>query len=164
MKLRPASGHTVVEMLIVMVVLMLLAGIVLPNASVGDDRKLDTLQLAMQDALDHAQSLAYHQGVPFGVRFSIEGQWFAAVDENGVPIDDPLSHGDYVIRLKSPDMPSDIHVDSADFGGRPLATFDAKGVLLTPGEVHIRAGNTERWLACDTATNKFTDITEYEYP
>ena len=161
MNRRAASGHTVFELLIVVVVLMLIAGIVIPNTSVGDERKLDTLQLAIQDAIDHAQSLSYHQGMTYGVRFSVAGQWFAVVDENGTPIDDPLSHGDYVVRLKNPDLPSGIYIDSANFGIRPLAAFDGKGVLLQSGEVHIRSGSTERWLACDTATNLFTDITEY---
>lgn len=155
---RHPAGHTVLELLVVIIVLAVIAGIVIPSASVGDERKLDTLQLAIQDALDHTQSLAYHQGAPFGVRFSVDGQWFAAVDENGVPVDDPLSHGDYVIRLVGPDQPSDIHIDSAGFGGRPLATFDGKGVLLTGGEVHLRAGNTQRWLSCNTATAKFQQI------
>jgi type II secretory pathway pseudopilin PulG len=155
---RRCSGHTLIEMLVVIMVLMIIAAIVVPSTSVGDERKLDTLQLAIQDALDHAQSLAYHQGAPFGVRFSVAGQWFAAVDENGVPIDDPLSHGDYVIRLSGPDMPSNIHIDAAEFGIRPLACFDGKGVLMYGGEVHLRAGNTQRWLSCDTATSKLTEI------
>ena len=158
MNRRHVSGHTVLELMVVVIVLMVIAGIVLPNTSVGDERKLDTLQLAIQDAMDHAQSLSYHQGAPFGVRFSVAGQWFAVVDENGVPIDDPLSHGDYVIRLQGPDMPSDIHIDAASFGTRPLAAYDNKGVLIDGGEVHLRAGATQRWLACDTATAELEEF------
>ena len=154
---RKTSGHTLIEMLVVIVVLAVLAGIVIPSASVGDDRKLDTLQLAMQDAMDHAQSLAYHQGVPYGVRFHVAGDWFAVVNEVGVPMDDPLSHGDYVIRLKSPDMPSALSLDYAMFGARPVAAFDAKGVLMEGGEVTISTGSTVRHLECDTATAKLTE-------
>jgi len=155
---RHASGHTVLELVVVVIVLMVIAGIVIPAASVGDERKLDTLQLAIQDAMDHAQSLSYHQGITYGVRFSTTGQWFAVVDENGVPIDDPLSHGDYLIRLGNPELPSDIHVDSASFGGRPLAAYDGKGVLIAGGEVHLRAGDTQRWLSCNTATAELSEI------
>ena len=152
------SGHTIVELLVVVAVLVILAGIVLPSSSLGEDRKLDTLQLSIQDAIDHAQSLSYHEGVPYGVRFSVKGQWFGVANEVGVPVDDPLTHGDYVMRLKSPDMPSNCTLDYALFGVRPLIAFDSKGILVQPGEVHLRCGSTERWLSCDAATNKLTPI------
>jgi hypothetical protein len=150
------SGHTVLELLVVVMMLAILAAIAIPAASVGDDRKLDTMQLALQDAIDHAQSLSFHQGVAYGVRFSTAGQWFAVVNENGVPVDDPLSHGDYLIRMTnpSPDLPSGVHLDYAMFGPRPLAGFDEKGVLIKGGEVRITAGKTQRILTCDTATNQ----------
>src|SRR5262245_56563075 len=151
---RRQSGHTVLELLVVVMMLAILAAIAIPAASVGDDRKLDTLQLALQDAIDHAQSLAFHQGSAYGVRFNTAGQWFAVVNENGVPVDDPLSHGDYMIKLTnpSPDLPSGCHLDYAMFGIRPLAAFDEKGVLIHGGEVRLTAGKTQRILTCTTAT------------
>ena len=155
---RRTSGHTVLELLVVLVVLAVLAAIVIPSATVGDERKLDTVQLAMQDAIDHAQSLAYHQGVAYGVRFSIPGQWFAVVNENGVPMSDPLSHGDYLIRLAGPNIPTDVHIDYANFGIRPLAAFNIKGVLIESGEIHLRAGQTQRVLVCETATAKLMEV------
>ncbi len=155
---RARSGHTIIELLIVVLVLGLLAGIVLPSSSVGDDRKLDTLQLEIQDAIYHAQSLAYHKGAVYGVRFNVGSQWFAVVNEVGVPIDDPLSHGDYVVRLGTPGQPKGVAIDYATFGVRPLAPFDTKGVLTTAGEIHLRAGDTDRWLICNTATATLTEI------
>ncbi len=68
-----------------------------------------------------------------------------------------LSHGDYVVRLNAPDMPSAIHLDYAMFGPRPLAAFDEKGVLIRGGEVRITAGQTQRILLCDTSTATLTD-------
>jgi prepilin-type N-terminal cleavage/methylation domain-containing protein len=152
---RNQSGHTLLELLVVVLILGILAGIAIPAASVGDDRKLDTLQLAIQDAIDHAQSLSFHQGIAYGVRFNVNGQWFAVVNENGVPVDDPLSHGDYLIRLTnpSPDMPNGCKLDYAMFGPRPLACFDEKGVLVRGGEVRITAGKTQRILTCTTANS-----------
>ena len=155
---RRIDGHTLIELLVVVIVLMVIAGIVIPSSSVGAERKLDTLQVAMQDAINRAQTLSYHQNATYGVRFETAGGWFAVVDEEGMPAEEPLSHGDYLIRLNGPDMPTDLHIDSADFGGRPLAAFDEKGVLIVGGEVHIRAGNTVRWLVADTATNTLMEV------
>jgi hypothetical protein len=92
------------------------------------------------------------------VRFSLPGQWFAVVNENGVPMADPLSHGDYLVRLTGPNIPTDVHIDYANFGVRPLAAFNEKGVLIESGEIHLRAGQTERWLTCETATAKLMEV------
>lgn len=156
--MKRQDGHTLIELLIVAAVLMFLAGIVIPSASVGDDRKLDTLQLEMQDAMDHAKSVAYHTGSVTGVRFSNTGQWFAVVNEVGIPIDDPLSHGDYVIHLKQPDQPSGIHIDDAVFGVRPVAVFNEKGTLEEPGTVTISTPTAVRVLAANTATAQLTEV------
>ncbi|MGQ0552563.1 MAG: prepilin-type N-terminal cleavage/methylation domain-containing protein [Planctomycetota bacterium] len=153
-----SPGYTVVELLVVILILALLAAIVLPTATVGADRKLDTVQLEIQDALDHAQSLAYHQGVPFGVVFNASANWFAVVNQAGVPIDDPLSHGDYVIRLDEPGQPKDVHLEFAIFGSRPVAAFNEKGVLEIGGQVRLRTGADERLLVCDTATHQLVAV------
>ncbi len=154
----PQSGHTLIEILVAMLILGLLAGIVLPSGGIGDDRKLDTVQLEIQDAIDHAQSVSYQTGAPHGVRFDSNHGWFAVINEVGVAIDDPLAHGDYIVRLKDPGQPGNVHIDYATFNGRPLAAFDAKGVLVSSGSIHLRAGSTERWLACNTATATLTEI------
>ncbi|HEX5010072.1 MAG TPA: prepilin-type N-terminal cleavage/methylation domain-containing protein [Planctomycetota bacterium] len=157
---RRSSGHTLLELLVVVIVLMIIAGIVIPSSTVGAERKLDTLQVAMQDAINEAQTLAYHQGAAFGVRFDVTGQFIAVVDETGTPTEDPFTHGPYVLRLTTPSpvMPSDMHIDYANFDGRPLAAFNEKGVLIVGGEVHVRAGDTPRWLVADTATNTLMEI------
>jgi len=152
------SGHTLIEVLVAVFILALLAGIVLPSGGVGDERKLDTVQLEIQDAIDHAQSLSYQTGAAHGVRFNTNHGWFAVVNEVGVAIDDPLSHGDYIVRLKDPGQPSNVVIDHAMFGVRPLAAFDAKGVLVTPGNVRLRTGDTERWLTCNSATATLTEV------
>jgi len=156
--LRRTAGHTLLELLVVLVIMGILAGIVLPSATVGAERKLDTLQLAIQDAIAFAQSQSYHQGAPFGVRFDVNGQWFSVVNENGVPVADPLTHGDYLVRLVGPGMPTDVYLDYAMYGVRPLAAFDDKCVLVESGEVHLRAGQTQRWLTMDTATAMLMEI------
>ncbi|HTE06227.1 MAG TPA: prepilin-type N-terminal cleavage/methylation domain-containing protein [Planctomycetota bacterium] len=156
--MRHTAGHTLIEILVAVFVLALLAGIVLPSGGVGDDRKLDTVQLEIQDAMDHAQSLAYQTGAAYGVRFNTAHGWFGVVNEVGVAVDDPLSHGDYIVRLADPGQPTNVSIDFASFGSRPLAAFNSKGVLVDMGSVHLRAGETQRWLVCNTATATLTEV------
>jgi hypothetical protein len=44
------------------------------------------------------------------------------------------------------------------FGARPLAAFDEHGVLTETGEIHLRVGETERWLTCNTSTATLKEI------
>lgn len=156
--MRRTHGHTVIELLVVVAVMMILAAIALPNSTQGPERKLDTAQLAMQDAFDHAQSLATTTAAVYGVRFDCDEEWFAVVDATGHPVDDPLSHMPYVVHLMQPGEPADVVIDSADFSGHMVAVFNEKGVMHVGGEVHLRAGTSLRWLTIDTATAALTEI------
>jgi hypothetical protein len=74
------------------------------------------------------------------------------VDRTGAPVDDPLSHRPYVVRLDAPGQPGGVEIDHADFGGRPLAAYNEKGILNDSGEVHLRVGSEVRWLGMNTAS------------
>jgi len=147
------QGFTLIELLVVSAVLMMLALIALPAAGMDDHRKLDVVQLGVQDALDYAQRESYKSGVPYGVRFGTNaGGWFAVVNAAGIPVEDPLSHGDYVVRFTDPGYPTGVTVDYATFGVRPVAAYDEKGVLVFGGQIHLRAGDQVRWLQLTTAS------------
>ena len=152
-----AGGFTVVELMVVVFIMGILAAVAMPSNSVSVDRKLDTLQLQLQDAIDHAQSLAYHTGAKYAVKFDVAGQYFAVINEVGVPAQDPLSKGMYIIMLNRPDQPSGIRLEYCKYETRPLAPFNDKGVLEKSGEVRISANGTVRRLVMNTATATFEE-------
>lgn len=157
---RRRRGFSLVEMLVVIVVLGLLAAVAIPSTAMSEDRKFDTVQLALQDALDYAQGRAYQTGAVHAVRFGKSfGGWWAVVDEVGVPLEDPLTHGDYVIRLDRPGLPNGVTLDAIDFNGRPLAAFDQKGELYAAGEIHLRHGATVRYLEINSANPELQEFT-----
>jgi len=155
---RRLAGFTVAELMVVGAILGILALIGLPAASMSNDRKLDMLQLQVQDAITHAQTLSYHSGTKHAVKFDVDGQWYAVLDEVGTPVQDPLTKGLYIIFLDRPDQPANIRLEEVVFGQRPLAAFDDKGKLTKSGYVRITADGQARELFMNTATAKFSEV------
>ncbi len=156
---RRTAGFTLAEIMVSIVVMALLAVIALPASAVSDKHRLDMLQLQLQDAVDHSQSIAYHTGQKAGVLVNIPGQWFAVVNELGVPFEDPLTKRSYVIKLNAPGQEQGVEVETCLFGfGRPLILFNDKGQLIYPGEMRLTSGDTVRQLEMNTATGFFDEV------
>ena len=154
---KSTRGFTLIELVVVVLIMALLAAIVMPSGSMSDKRKLDTVQVALQDAINHARALAYHKGEPYGVKFHVVNQWFSVVNRMATPVEDPLSHGPYIVYLTHPGMPGNVSVESAQFNGRLTAAFNEKGILQYGGEVVIRAGGSTRRLLINSATAKLVE-------
>jgi prepilin-type N-terminal cleavage/methylation domain-containing protein len=154
---KSKRGFTLIELVVVVLIMALLTAIVMPSASMSDKRKLDTVQVALQDAINHARALAYHKGEAYGVKFHITKQWFAVVNNKATPVEDPLSHGPYIVYLNHPGMPGNVSVGSAQFNGRRTAAFNEKGILVHGGEVLIQAGESTRRLLINSATAKLVE-------
>lgn len=156
---RTQRGFTIVELLVTITVMGFLAVVAIPSTSPNNQGKLDTLQLQFQDAIDHAQSLAYHTGEKMSAYVNVQDQWFAVMDANGVPQEDPLSHKIYAVRLSDPGQPKGIAFDYvANPLDRSLVMFDDRGRLVYPVDVVISAGGVQRSLRIDTATGLLAEV------
>jgi len=156
---RGFRGFTIVELLVTVVVMSILAVVAIPSASVNNERRLDMLQLQLQDAIDHAWSLAYHGGEKMSVHVYVPGQWFAVVDELGVPQEDPLTHKIYAIRLNAPGQEQNVSIDYCKNPlDRSLVMFNNKGHLVYPVDIRISAGGEQRWLNVNTATGVLDEV------
>ena len=156
---KKQRGFTMVEMLVSITVMGLLAAVAVPSATPDNHRKLDVLQLQFQDAIDHAQALAYHTGEKMSAFVHVEGQWLAVVDAMGVPQVDPLTRQIYVVRLNTPDQPSGIAIEYvANPLDRALVMFNDRGRLVYPVDVVLSAGGVQRSLRIDTATGLLSEV------
>ncbi|MFT7462784.1 MAG: prepilin-type N-terminal cleavage/methylation domain-containing protein [Pseudohongiellaceae bacterium] len=155
------AGVTLIELLAVVVVMSVLAAIAVPSASVSYERKMDILQLQVQDAIDHAQSLSYHSGEKHAVRLDTSAQWIAVVNAVGSPVVDPLNRTPFVVRFTpAPGQPTGATILSAKFGfDRPMILFNSKGDLEYEGDLILKAGNYQRTLSLNSATAKLTQTT-----
>ena len=158
---RRQAGVTLIELLAIVVVMGFLAAIAVPAASVSYERKMDVLQLEVQDAIDHAQSLAYHTGLKHAVRLDTSAQWIAVVNEVGAPVVDPLTRKPFVVRFTpAPGQPTGAFMTSAQFGfDRPLILFNSKGDLEYEGTLSLSAGKYQRLLSLNSATAKLAKTT-----
>jgi len=158
---RRQDGVTLIELLAVVFVMGILAAIAVPSASISLERKLDVLQMEIQDAINHAQSLAYHTGMKHCVRIDVSGQWIAVVDATGEPVEDSLTRTPYVVRFSpAPGQPTGATIDAALFGfNRPLILFNSKGTLEFAGTLLMTAGGYQRVLSLNSATAELTKTT-----
>lgn len=162
---RAQSGFTLMELVTAVFVMAVLAAVAMPSYTESTDRKLDMVQLQIQDALDHARSLAYHTGEVTGVKFGIDevsdgSAWIAVVNALGVPHVDPLTKSFYIVRLDAPGQPSKVDIVDAAFGpaDRNLAGFTDKGVLYQPGTILIQADDEQRLFSVTTSTGRLQEV------
>jgi len=159
------AGFTLMELVTAVFVMAVLAAVAMPSYTASTDRKLDMVQLQIQDALDHARSLAYHTGEVTGVSFGIDeisdgSAWIAVVNKLGVPRVDPLTKSFYIVRLDAPGQPTNVDIVDAGFGPaeRPLAAFTDKGVLYWPGSILISADGEQRLFSVSTSTARLQEV------
>lgn len=151
---RGSPGFTLLELLVVVVVLIFMAGI---GSLAAGDQGGQAVQLGavqVTDALERAATLARSQRRPHGVAFDVANDRFAIVDEDGAPAVDPLTRKGYIVAFDRPNQPP-VDLVSAAFGtAGSAALFDAQGVPLTGGQVRLQSGATTLTLTLDAATGR----------
>jgi len=156
---RRRAGFTLVELMIVVVILGILAGVVSRIGGQTSEQSLELADIQVQDAIGRAQALARSNRQAFGVVFDLATDRFAIVDETGALAVDPLTRRDYVVRFGVPNQPSLIDVKAADFGATGVAiVFDPQGVPIAGGNVTLAHGTATRQISVDAATGQITSL------
>ena len=169
---------TLVEMLIVLGVMAIAAGLIVPMAANTNDMKVRTAADQMVAALMFAQTSAICQQRNYQVVFDSVNHSFEVQDEDGNVIPDPLKKmtdgvdpAEYEYRVVYPSSGhlQQVRIDEADFDGDSVVWFDGLGAPysgalggspqpLSSGQVTISAGQHQFTISIEPVTGKVTVI------
>jgi len=142
------AAHTLIEVLVVVLVLMIIAGIVIPTLLSGQDSQVCAAARIVASDLETARSMAVTTLVPHSLVFNDTLTAYKVVanyaDEGfdaAVAVDHPVKAGSaYMVLLAAQGGMTGVRVTSADFGGEAFVTFDSQGEPSSPGTVSLAAG------------------------
>ncbi|GJM23386.1 MAG: hypothetical protein DHS20C15_33010 [Planctomycetota bacterium] len=151
-----ADGFTLAELLVVLAIFGVLAGVVGLNSTARHEHLLEVMEMQVREAAARARELARSTHEPHGVLFDVSSDRLGIVDERGALVQDPLTQSAWVVDARGSTFGGGVDISSADFGSAgKAAIFDSQGVPLAGGGVTLRAGDSLRVLALDPATGIF---------
>lgn len=156
---RTPRGFTLIELLTVVAVLTILLGLAGVPASGDGSATLDLAEVQLRDAFEYARTLSYSLGSPHGVVFDPLEHRFAVVGVDGVPVDNPLTHTDWIVEYGAPGQLQGLHIAFVNFGNTGHAgIFDGSGVPVEGGLVTLAKGATTRTFSLDPATGALSEL------
>ncbi len=129
-----SRGFTLVELLIVLVVGMILAGTVIPAASTLDDQVLLADANVLVADLEFAQARAVATGQSHRILFDPDAESYTVESPPGTILDEPLSRRPWHRRLAEK---GNTGIGTVNFGGTNAILFDAAGTPDNGGNVRL---------------------------
>ncbi len=155
-RLPTRRAFTLIEILCVVVIVGLAAGIIIPQIATRDDLRCASAARQLMGDLLYAQSRSIAMGKMHYVQFNKTTGTYQVLD-NMSPADvitNPLSQQAYTITVGTGAL-SNVSINSASFDGNPTVAFDAMGipytwdatngpVALNSGSVVFKAGKNQK--------------------
>lgn len=142
----PRRGFTLIEILCVVVIIGLAAGIIIPQISTRDDLRCASAARELMGDLLYAQSRSIAQGKMHYVQFNTTTgayQVLDAVSPNNV-ITNPVSQQTYTVTVGTGAL-AGVSIKTASFDGNPTVAFDSMGIPYTwdatNGPIALNAGS-----------------------
>ena len=153
MRRKAQRGFTVLELTVTAAIIAVSAAVVIPSLNPDHKRRLDTAQVAIQDALDFAKDQAEQLGVPHGVHFNNNSPMYGVVDPDG-PVIDPLTRSKFIVDFTEVGQPNGVTFTYVNDNGNPVAAYDEAGMLFDGGQLTLFFGGVSRELLINDVTNE----------
>lgn len=150
-------GFTLLELLIVLIVGMILAGTVIPAAHTMDDQILTGDARVLQSDLEFVQARSIATGLVHRIVFDVANEWYQVESPPGVTIEEPLSRRPWRRQLGEGTAGTDLV--SVDFAGTRAVTYNAAGVPDHGGSVDFARGTFQARVVLSAVTGEVTVTT-----
>ncbi len=149
------AGFTLLEVLIVLVIGLIVAGAAIPSAHTVDDRWVSADACILQADLEFAQARAIATGQSHRVLFAKERDVYQVESPPGVLLEEPLSKKPWSRDLAGTDK-TGTRIVEVDFAGAAALIFDAAGRPSAKGSVTLELGEFKAVVTVEAVTGKVT--------
>lgn len=132
-------GFTLMEVLILIVIGMIIAGVAMPAVSSFDDMGVSADIRILQSDVEFAQARAIATGQSHRILFDMTNHRYQVESPPGVILDEPLGKRPWIrVLAKAPQNGSIL--SGCDFGGELAILFDGAGTPASGGFVSLQLG------------------------
>lgn len=153
--MKREHGFTLVEVMLVILLGIIMAGVVLPSPHSLDDQRITGVARVMESDLEFAQARAIATGQNHRVLFSLGGDdllsSYQVESPPGVVIEEPLSRKPWVRNFES-----GTDIVSANFDGQLAVIFDGSGQPSAGGAVLLRLVEFDATVTIASVTGEVT--------
>ena len=150
-----SSGFTLAELIVVVVILAVAAGMVVPYAISTSDLSVVSAARILAADLEYAQNLAITTQQSVIVSFDVANETYSLSNASGV-LDHPINKRPYVVSFPSLRGFEGVNVVSAGYGGQAEVTFDVVGSPDDGGTTVLQAGAHTYVVSVAPATGRVT--------
>lgn len=151
------AGWTLIEILVVVTILAIAAGIVIPNVVNTKDMQAVSAARIIASDLQFAQNTAITTQATVAVVFTPEGATYklATDDNQSTPLNNPMTRADYIVTFTESTGFGSLRIVRTTF---PLnkVRFDALGAPDNAGTITVQAGESVFDISLAASTGKVT--------
>jgi prepilin-type N-terminal cleavage/methylation domain-containing protein len=157
---RAAGGFTLIEVILVVLIIGIAAGVVVPMMSSAGSMQVRAGASMIAADLEYAKSMAITRAMPYSVVFDQGTETYQIVDQNDNVISHPVKKGfNYVVDFRNDGRLDQVNIVSANFDGTDKVTFDylgspfnGSGNPLNSGTVVLQAGGLTKTVSVEPVT------------
>jgi prepilin-type N-terminal cleavage/methylation domain-containing protein len=154
-RVTSARAFTLVEILVVVIIMGIAAGVVIPMAIDSGDLQAAGGARILASDLQYAQNMAITTQTPVTVTFNAADDSYTLSNASGSLIH-PMTKDAYTVDFNTTNGFSSVDMVSASFGGEAAVTFDELGAPDSPGSATIQAGDYTYQVTVSAATGRVT--------